>query len=966
MEQERGRTLDPAGGRGLGNAGEIRLGASEAPSHAEGSGCQVQSVRGSPLLGGRGSPPPALVAKREGLRAWGRVGDALTGLLTWWPLLTAAPTTVTAELRPTAQSKGGAWPGPPVPVCSPTMGSHEKDPSSPKKALSRSNSTVSSKQSSIQQGSESWEVVEEPRARGSPGTGPQRHEGYLLKKRKWPLKGWHKRYFVLENGILKYATTRQDVLKGKLHGAIDVRQSVMSVNKKAQRVDLDTEENIYHLKIKSPELFSSWVSSLCSHHQGERGGPTGTNTQGQWTRILPSGSAPALSTLASSRDKVNAWLKDSEGLERCSAELVECQAKLQELTGMLQSLEALHRIPSAPLISGGQPSAATERPKKGRRTTRIWCTQSFAKDDTIGRVGRLHGSVPNLSRYLEPSQSQLPFSLPPEYTQLQRSFWVLAQKVHGSLSSVVTALTVERARLEELRRALDRRRSAPRPGSAGNAGAALRRFHSLSVSSDTTMDSFASLHPDEPGSLPAKGREQQLSNRSIVSLADSHTEFFDACEVFLSASSSENEPSDDESCISEATTSACEDAPEPSTGAEGPGVPAEPPPLELPGPDPRRRSRLPAPPAPSGDVSLWGLLRSSVGKDLSRVALPVQLNEPLNTLQRLCEELEYSALLDRASRARDPRQRMVYVAAFAVSAYASTYYRAGSKPFNPVLGETYECVRPDRGFRFISEQVCHHPPISACHAESDNFIFWQDMRWKNKFWGKSLEIVPVGTVNVQLPRTGDHFQWNKVTTCIHNVLSGPRWIEHYGEVLIRNTRDAAYHCKITFGKARYWGVGTNEVQGLVLSRSGAVVERLAGKWHEGLHRGPAPGHCVWRANPMPRDHEKNYGFTQFALELNELTPELRRVLPSTDTRLRPDQRYLEEGNVPAAETQKRQIEQLQRDRRRVMEENNITHQARFFRRLMDANGKESWVTNNTYWKLRLDPGFAHLDSAVLW
>lgn len=41
-----------------------------------------------------------------------------------------------------------------------------------------------------------------------------------------------------------------------------------------------------------------------------------------------------------------------------------------------------------------------------------------------------------------------------------------------------------------------------------------------------------------------------------------------------------------------------------------------------------------------------------------------------------------------------------------------------------------------------------------------------------------------------------------MTTCIHNVLSGPRWIEHYGEVLIRNTRDAAYHCKITFGKVR--------------------------------------------------------------------------------------------------------------------------------------------------------------------
>ncbi|KAM6107980.1 LOW QUALITY PROTEIN: oxysterol-binding protein-related protein 7-like [Pterocles gutturalis] len=310
--------------------------------------------------------------------------------------------------------------------------------------------------------------------------------------------------------------------------------------------------------------------------------------------------------------------------------------------------------------------------------------------------------------------------------------------VHGSLSSVVAALTAERARLEEMRQALDQQHSAPRPGGAGNAGPALRRFHSLSISSDTTLDSFASLHPKQLDTLPAKGQEQQRSNRSIVSLADSHTEFFDACEVFLSASSSENE-------------------------------------------------------------------------------------------------------------------------------------------------------------------VCHHPPISACHAESDNFTFRQDMKWKNKF-GKSLEVFPVGTVKVQLHKTGDHFEWNKVTTCIHNVLSSPRWIEHYGEVLIRNTRDTSYHCKLTF--------------------------------------------CKPRPNPMPRDHARNYGFTQFVLELNELTPELRRVLPSTDTRLRPGQRYLEEGNVPAAETQKRQIEQLQRARCRVMEKNNITHQARLFRWLTDTNGKESWVTNN--------------------
>jgi len=47
----------------------------------------------------------------------------------------------------------------------------------------------------------------------------------------------------------------------------------------------------------------------------------------------------------------------------------------------------------------------------------------------------------------------------------------------------------------------------------------------------------------------------------------------------------------------------------------------------------------------------------------------------------------------------------VYVAAFAVSGYASFAHRAKHKPFNPILGETYECIREDRGFKYISEQV---------------------------------------------------------------------------------------------------------------------------------------------------------------------------------------------------------------------------------------------------------------------
>lgn len=53
------------------------------------------------------------------------------------------------------------------------------------------------------------------------------------------------------------------------------------------------------------------------------------------------------------------------------------------------------------------------------------------------------------------------------------------------------------------------------------------------------------------------------------------------------------------------------------------------------------------------------ILYNNIGKDLSRVSMPVALNEPLSLLQRLSEELEYSDLLDVANHIDDPYERMV-------------------------------------------------------------------------------------------------------------------------------------------------------------------------------------------------------------------------------------------------------------------------------------------------------------------
>lgn len=56
--------------------------------------------------------------------------------------------------------------------------------------------------------------------------------------------------------------------------------------------------------------------------------------------------------------------------------------------------------------------------------------------------------------------------------------------------------------------------------------------------------------------------------------------------------------------------------------------------------------------------------------------MPVQLNEPLNTLQRLCEELEYSELLDKAANTQDPFERMVRWLVFAwISSYVTFFWQ---------------------------------------------------------------------------------------------------------------------------------------------------------------------------------------------------------------------------------------------------------------------------------------------------
>ncbi|XP_063077722.1 oxysterol-binding protein-related protein 7 [Engraulis encrasicolus] len=837
---------------------------------------------------------------------------------------------------------------------------------------SRSSSTASSRHSRTH--IKDWEFMDDLHMDMGTGvdelTVPGICEGYLMKRRKWPLKGWHKRYFVLDKGILRYSRTQHDYIKGKLGGCMDVSLSVITINKKSRRIDLDAGDTLYHIKAKGHDLFYIWVTKLIAHRVFKRNEMThvqngflqalsqGTHGVGsQRNGAMPdvqstSGSCagegsdlPAVTTAVNG--KVSAWLQQTHDHNSCAQELHRVQMDLSELTRLVQKL---HAMDAGPALNNGElqriisvQNLSLEKPsEKKKKSAKMWGhSRTLSRVETLGMLSssQLHNpsnmgtSVPSIPDYVY-SQLAPPAIIAPDGKKLHMDICTVSQRVHNSLKMVHESLSQERQRLQE----------------AWNSG--------------------EPLPPDTQrlGTLLPTTDSSRRSSQRAPSVADSTAEYFDASDDVLCGTSSEE--SETGSGLSDGTSnSEPEEVHESTTRKYRASLSKARSKTDSVPRSTGRRTTLPAHCPDNSHIGLMSILYNNIGKDLSRISMPAALNEPINLLQRLCEELEYCELLDTASNTEDPFERMVYIAAFAISGYSIAAYRNGYKPFNPVLGETFECVREDRGFRFISEQVCHHPPISAGHAESENFSFWQDQRWKNKFWGKSVEIMPAGLVNVSLPKRGDHYEWNKVVTCIHNVLSQQRYLENYGEVTIRNLKSNVCTCKITFVKSRYWGsdANKNEVQGQVLDQAGRVVHRFGGFWHEGIFCDTLPNpQCIWKPNPQPKDHQLYFGFSSFAMELNELTPDLKGLLPPTDTRLRPDQRFLEEGRIEDTDRVKDEIEERQRLRRKMLEGKGEDHVPRFFRKTLDSAGREVWVTNGSYWKLREDPGFANINNTELW
>lgn len=397
------------------------------------------------------------------------------------------------------------------------------------------------------------------------------------------------------------------------------------------------------------------------------------------------------------------------------------------------------------------------------------------------------------------------------------------------------------------------------------------------------------------------------------------------------------------------------------------------------------RTRLPAPQPIQRGFNIWGVLKNAIGRDLTRITMPATINEPLSALQRLVEDFEHASYLRRAAFCTCPNERLLNITAFVLSSYNAGLLR-DCKPFNPLLGETFEWSNDH--VQFLGEQVSHHPPISCFKVRgfdafgSGEMIYevQGELELRSKFWGTSVNVFPVGRMELFLATTNERFVWNKACISIHNLVLGQLWLDIHGEVTIRNLSSGG-HAKLRLAKARGPQLDRGNLEGKIIDKTGEEMYTIEGNFTTSIYakKQTTPNglnsltafdkDVIFRAMELPREAADQYNMTPFAVGLNQLRTIERETLPKTDSRFRTDVRGLEDGNVHFATSEKLRLEEKQRQARKARKGNGQkyipmwfsvrrAHEEKEHVRLVESDEPSVWQFREEYWTRKANKNWA--------
>lgn len=185
------------------------------------------------------------------------------------------------------------------------------------------------------------------------------------------------------------------------------------------------------------------------------------------------------------------------------------------------------------------------------------------------------------------------------------------------------------------------------------------------------------------------------------------------------------------------------------------------------------------------------------------ISLPVRIFEPKSTLSRICDYWCFAPqFLSRAAQSADPIVRMKLAITFAISGlYVPTKQL---KPFNPLLGETFQAQFAD-GSRIYAEHICHHPTISTFYLKGKDDLYclsaFFDFVTATESFGSVLKVYQKGPVTLNFNKLGyERIQYCMPTIKLLNSNSESNraslWFEEMIFVDTRNNLKAI----VSFGK----------------------------------------------------------------------------------------------------------------------------------------------------------------------
>ncbi|KAF2091901.1 oxysterol binding protein 1 [Saccharata proteae CBS 121410] len=763
------------------------------------------------------------------------------------------------------------------------------------------------------------------------------YTGILQKKRRKKNQGYARRFFSLDftSSTLSYYQNRQS---SALRGAIPLSLAAIGANEKTREISVDSGAEVWHLKASNQKDFEGWkdalerASSITDNSTASPEDPqlkdfawpshaTDSNESNHWGRV-----ESLIGRIAGTRDAVRRLAKDTD-----PKALVTTVSSSSSIKG---------GVSAAPSPSDSEANDYFKEGDNRAEKSSFW--KRKPSSGAASPSGIFKRSVSAQMAVTSPS------NVPPVPPLPNSGSNLAVPKQRPRQSSVVSD-----------------------EGIHENVMAILRDL-------DAVVNEASALLAESRArraSLMPKPNQLNESRRSIDSA--SSDEFFDATDAadgdpnhsqLLTIRRDSDDPEEGEDEVSDGASEASSDAGEgigafdrTAGGGQADLFPTKPKSL-TPLPMDRVARRDTVPPAKMAPPSLIGFLRKNVGKDLSTIAMPVSANEPTSLLQRVAEQMEYSELLDAAAVAEaEDGTRILTVMAFAISSFSNARVkeRAVRKPFNPMLGETFELVREDKGFRFVTEKVSHRPVRMACQAEAKEWTFVQSPMPVQKFWGKSAELNTDGRARVFFHSTSEHYSWTVATSFLRNIIAGEKYVEPVGTMTVINESTGA-KAVATFKAGGMFAGRSEEVTVEAFGPGGqeTLPLGLVGKWtsHLNLTKGGADtGKAIWKVGDLVDKAVQRYGFTTFAASLNEITEVERGHLPPTDSRLRPDQRAAEEGDLDKAEALKARLEERQRQRRRVLEEHGEEWKPRWFSKMAEEGGEEVWKLKSGkegYWEER--------------